>query len=99
MLAHTASHEGIIAVERIINQTTKGIHYGRIPQCIYGSPEIASIGLTEKEAKDQNLDYKVSTFPLAGNGKALADNEKDGFIKMIVDQKYKEILGVHIFCL
>lgn len=97
MLAHTASHEGIIAVERIINQTTKGIHYGRIPQCIYGAPEIASIGLTEKEAKDQNLDYKVSTFPLAGNGKALADNEKDGFIKMIVDQKYKEILGVHIF--
>lgn len=97
MLAHTASHEGIIAVEHALGKETHAMDYTRIPQCIYGSPEIASIGMTEKEAKEANKDYIVSKFPIAGNGKALADGEKDGFIKVIFDKKYKEVLGAHIF--
>lgn len=97
MLAHVASHEGIIAVEHMLNKQTQPMDYTKIPACVYGSPEIASIGLTEQEAKERNLKYKVSKVPLAAIGKALADGEKEGFIKLIVDEKYLEIIGVHIY--
>lgn len=97
MLAHVASHEGIIAVEHMLNKQTQPMDYTKIPACVYGSPEIASIGLTEQEAKERNLKYKVSKVPLAAIGKALADGEKEGFIKLIIDEKYLEIIGVHIY--
>lgn len=95
MLAHVASHEGIVAVENILGHDKK-VNYGRMPNAVYGSPEIASVGMTEKELKDKGIAYKASTFPLLASGKALADNEKDGFVKLLVSEKYKEILGAHI---
>ncbi|MCF7927007.1 MAG: dihydrolipoyl dehydrogenase [Candidatus Izimaplasma sp.] len=98
MLAHVASAEGIVAVENI-NGEDKSINYNRVPSGIYGFPEIAYVGLTEQEAKKQNKDYKVSVFPLSANGKALAEGESDGFIKIIADKKYGELLGVHILAI
>jgi len=95
MLAHVASAEGIIAVENILGKNSE-INYNRVPYGIYGFPEIAYVGLTEREAKQQKLDYKVSVFPLAANGKALAEGESDGFIKIIADKKYGELIGIHI---
>jgi len=95
MLAHVASHQGIIAVNNILGHKEK-LNYDQIPSAIYSFPEIAQVGLTEKAAKTKGLDYKVSIFPLQANGKALSANEKDGFIKIIADKKYNEILGVHI---
>ena len=97
MLAHVASAEGLIVVDYIMGNQKAHMDYTKVPNAIYGSPEVASIGLTEKEAKAQGLSYKVSTFPLAASGKALADNEKDGFVKLIVSEQYKEIIGAHIF--
>ncbi|MDY0075358.1 MAG: dihydrolipoyl dehydrogenase [Acholeplasmataceae bacterium] len=96
MLAHVASAEGIVAAEYIMGKKDAKMRYDRVPNAVYGSPEIASIGLTEKEVKEKGIPYKVSTFPLVAIGKALADNEKDGFIKLIVSEKYKEVLGGHI---
>ena len=97
MLAHVAEHEGIVAVEHILKKGHQKMDYDKVPSCIYGSPEIAAIGLTEKEAKARGIDYKVSKVPLAAVGKALADGEKEGFIKLIVDKKYLEVVGVHIY--
>jgi len=96
MLAHVASAEGLVATQHIAGMPAS-MRYDRIPNAVYGSPEIATIGLTEKEVIEKKLAYKVSTFPLMASGKAMADNEKDGFIKLIVSEKYKEILGAHIF--
>jgi dihydrolipoamide dehydrogenase len=96
MLAHVASRAGIVAVEHINGKKDK-LDFKVIPSGIYTFPEIAQVGVTEQEAKAQGLDYKVSTFPLAANGKALAENEKDGLVKIIADKKYGEILGVHIY--
>jgi len=95
MLAHVASAEGIIAVENISGKESK-IDYNKSPSAIYGFPEIAMVGITEQMAKDKKLDYKVSKFPLSANGKALAEGEAEGFIKLIIDKKYGEILGLHI---
>jgi len=95
MLAHVASAEGIIAVDNILG-ANKTIDYNKAPSGIYGFPEIAMVGLTERQAKEQNLDFKVSKFPLSANGKALADNSTEGFVKIISDKKYGEILGMHI---
>lgn len=95
MLAHVASHEGIVAIENILGNEKK-MHYDRMPSAVYGSPEIGAVGKTEKELKEQGIPYKVSTFPLMASGKALADNEKDGFVKLLVGEKYQEILGAHI---
>ena len=97
ILAHVASHEGIIAVNHILNKNPQPMRYDRIPSAIYGSPEIAGIGLTEAQVKEKNIDYKVSKIPLQAIGKALADGEKEGFIKLIVEKQYKEILGVWIY--
>lgn len=95
MLAHVASAEGIIAVENIMGHNKK-MDYNRVPSGIYGMPEIANVGITEQEAKKRNIDYKVSKFPLVANGKSLAEGETDGFIKIIADKKYNEVIGVHI---
>lgn len=95
MLAHVASAQGIVAVSNIMGKKEK-MDYTKVPACIYGMPEIAMVGMTEAEAKKRGIDYKVGRFPIAANGKSLADGETDGFIKVIADKKYGELLGVHI---
>ena len=95
MLAHVASSHGLIAVEHIYGKARK-MDYNKIPAGIYGFPEIAHVGLTEQEAKKQNLEYLVQKFPLSANGKSLADGQTDGFIKLITTKEYKELIGMHI---
>jgi dihydrolipoamide dehydrogenase len=95
MLAHTASAEAIVAVNTVLGKQDR-IDYGKIPAAIYSFPEIVTLGLTEKAAREQGKDIVVSRFPIQANGKSLSDGETEGFIKLIADAKYKEILGVHI---
>ena len=95
-LAHVASAEGIICVEKIAGQNPEALDYGNIPGCTYCSPEIASVGLTEKAAKDAGHDIKVGKFPFSASGKASAAGAKDGFVKLIFDAKYGEVLGAHM---
>ena len=95
-LAHVASAEGILCVEKIAGQHVEALDYGNIPGCTYCSPEIASVGLTEKQAKDQGIDIKVGKFPFSASGKASASGAKDGFVKVIFDAKYGEWLGCHM---
>lgn len=95
MLAHVASAQALVAANNIFGKKDK-MQYERVPACIYGMPEIAMVGITEDEAKLRGLNYKVSKFPISANGKSLADGETEGFIKIIADNKYGELLGVHI---
>ena len=95
-LAHVASAEGILCVEKIAGQHVEALDYGNIPGCTYASPEIASVGLTEQQAKDQGLDIKVGKFPFSASGKASAAGTKEGFVKVIFDAKYGEWLGCHM---
>ncbi|MDR1489014.1 MAG: dihydrolipoyl dehydrogenase [Desulfovibrio sp.] len=96
MLAHTASHEGLLAVEAICGGTGK-MDYGKIPSCIYLEPEIACIGLTEKQARERHKNVKVGRFPMAANGKSLVEGDTEGMVKVIVEGELSEILGVHIY--
>lgn len=95
-LAHVASAEGIICVEQITGHHPEPLNYKNIPGCTYCSPEIASVGLTEKQAREQGLDIKVGKFPFSASGKASAGGVKDGFVKVIFDAKYGEWLGAHM---
>lgn len=95
-LAHVASAEGIICVEKIANMNVEPLDYGNIPGCTYCYPEIASVGLTEQQAKDKGLDIKVGKFPFSASGKAQASGNSDGFVKVIFDAKYGEWLGCHM---
>lgn len=95
-LAHVASAEGILCVEKIAGHNVEPIDYGNIPGCTYCSPEIASVGLTEAQAKEQGYDIKVGKFPFSASGKASASGTKDGFVKVIFDAKYGEWLGCHM---
>jgi len=95
-LAHVASAEGILCVEKISGQHVEALDYGNIPGCTYCSPEIASVGLTEAQAKEQGYDIKVGNFPFSASGKASASGHKDGFVKVIFDAKYGEWLGCHM---
>ncbi|GGH48030.1 hypothetical protein IA57_00125 [Mangrovimonas yunxiaonensis] len=95
-LAHVASAEGILCVEKIAGMHVEALDYGNIPGCTYASPEIASVGLTEKQAKEQGYDIKVGKFPFSASGKASAAGTKDGFVKVIFDAKYGEWLGCHM---
>jgi dihydrolipoamide dehydrogenase len=95
-LAHVASAEGIICVEKIAGHHPAPLDYGNIPGCTYCSPEIASVGLTEKAAKEKGYTLKVGKFPFSASGKASASGHKDGFIKLIFDAKYGELLGAHM---
>jgi dihydrolipoamide dehydrogenase len=95
-LAHVASAEGIICVEKIAGQNPHPLNYKNIPGCTYCAPEIASVGLTEKQAREQGLDIKVGKFPFSASGKASAGGVKDGFVKVIFDAKYGEWLGAHM---
>ena len=95
-LAHVASAEGIICVEKIKGEHVQPLDYGNIPGCTYCSPEIASVGMTEKAAKEAGYELKVGKFPLSASGKASAAGHKDGFVKVIYDAKYGELLGAHM---
>ncbi|MBI5034633.1 MAG: dihydrolipoyl dehydrogenase [Chloroflexi bacterium] len=95
-LAHVASHQGIIAAETIAGKETHALNLNNVPRCTYSSPQVASLGLTEAQVKEQGIDYKVGKFPFRANGKALGINEYEGFVKLVVDKKYGEILGAHL---
>jgi len=95
-LAHVASAEGILCVEKIAGHDVTPIDYGNIPGCTYCSPEISSVGLTEKQAIDQGFDVKIGKFPFSASGKASASGNKEGFVKVIFDSKYGEWLGCHM---
>jgi dihydrolipoamide dehydrogenase len=96
LLAHKATHEGIACVEHIAGQGHGGIDYGNVPNCTYCEPEVASVGMTEEQVKEKGLAYEVGKFPWVGIGRAVAGGHTDGFIKVIRDKKYSEILGAHI---
>ncbi|WP_026706496.1 dihydrolipoyl dehydrogenase [Flavobacterium soli] len=95
-LAHVASAEGITCVEKIAGLHVDAIDYGNIPGCTYATPEIASVGLTEKAAKEKGYELKIGKFPFSASGKASAAGTKDGFVKVIFDAKYGEWLGCHM---
>ena len=95
-LAHVASAEGITCVEKIAGQNPEPIDYNNIPGCTYCSPEIASVGMTEKAAKEAGYELKIGKFPFSASGKASAAGHNDGFIKLIFDAKYGELLGGHM---
>jgi dihydrolipoamide dehydrogenase len=96
LLAHKGSHEGIACVEAIHGDPHAGIDYENIPNCTYCHPEVASVGLTEEQAREKGLDIEVGVFPWTANGRALTAGETDGFVKVIRDKKYSEVVGAHI---
>ena len=96
MLAHKGSREGMVLAELLAGHKSHGINYENIPNATYCHPEVASIGLTEQQCKEKKLDYKVGKFPFSANGRARTSGETDGFVKIIRDAKYGEILGAHI---
>jgi len=96
MLAHKGSREGHVLAEQLAGQHPHPVNYGNIPSCTYCHPEVASIGLTEQQCKERKLEYKVGKFPFSANGRARTSGETDGFVKIIRDAKYGEILGAHI---
>jgi dihydrolipoamide dehydrogenase len=95
-LAHVASAEGILCVEKIAGLHVEPIDYGNVPGCTYATPEIASVGLTEKQAKEKGYELKIGKFPFSASGKAKAAGAADGFVKVIFDAKYGEWLGCHM---
>lgn len=96
MLAHKGSREGVVLAEILAGHKTHGINYSNIPNATYCHPEVASIGLTEQQCKEKKLEYKVGKYPFSANGRARTSGETDGFVKIIRDAKYGEILGAHI---
>ena len=96
MLAHKGSREGVFVAELIAGQKPHRIRYDNVPSVTYCHPEVASIGLTEEQCKEKKLDFQVGRFPFSANGRARATNETEGFVKIIRDKKYGEILGAHI---
>ena len=96
LLAHKGSHEGVACVEAIHGDPHAGIDYNNIPNCTYCHPEVASVGLTEEQAREKGYDVEVGSFPWTANGRALTAGETEGFVKIIRDKKYSEVLGAHI---
>ncbi|OME98510.1 dihydrolipoyl dehydrogenase [Paenibacillus amylolyticus] len=95
-LAHAASHEGILAVDHLAGETVHAVESHRIPRCVYTRPEAASIGFTEREAKERGYELKTGKFPFSAIGKSLIHGSRDGFVKVIADAKTNDILGVHM---
>jgi dihydrolipoamide dehydrogenase len=95
-LAHVASEEGVVAVEAIAGRSPEPIHYDQVPSCVYSMPEVASVGLGEEEAGRSGRELKVGKFPFTANSKAAVVGETGGFVKIVADKKYGEILGVHM---
>lgn len=96
LLAHKAMHEGVVCAEHIAGQGHHTVNYDNVPNCTYCHPEVASVGLTEEQAKAAGHDIEVGKFPWVGNGRALTGGHTEGFVKVIRDTKYSEILGAHI---
>jgi len=96
MLAHKGQREGYVVAELLAGQKPHLVNYGNIPNATYCHPEVASIGLTEQQCKEKKLDYKVGRFPFSASGRARTSGETEGFVKIIRDSKYGEILGAHI---
>jgi dihydrolipoamide dehydrogenase len=96
LLAHKAMHEGVVCAEHIAGVGHHTVDYSNVPNCTYTHPEVASIGLTEAQAREQGHDIEVGKFPWVGNGRALAAGDAEGFVKVIRDRRYSEILGAHI---
>jgi dihydrolipoamide dehydrogenase len=96
MLAHKAEHEGVICVETIAGQNPHAMDKLKIPGCTYCNPQVASVGLTEKRAKEAGFDVRVGKFPFIGNGKAIALGEPEGMVKTIFDKKTGQLLGAHL---
>ena len=95
-LAHVSSAEGILAAERIAGQAVRPLNYDHVPGCTYCDPEIGSVGLTEQEARARGFDVRIGTFPFGVLGRAKMAGETDGFVKIVADKKYDEVLGVHM---
>ncbi|MNJ42965.1 Dihydrolipoamide dehydrogenase [compost metagenome] len=95
-LAHAASHEGLVAVHHLAGETPHGYDARHVPRCVYTRPEVASVGITEKEAKEKGIEVKIGKVPFSAIGKALVHGEKDGFVKVIADSKSNDIVGVHM---
>jgi dihydrolipoamide dehydrogenase len=95
-LAHKASHEGVICIEKIAGKKVHPMAKNLVPGCTYSSPQIASVGLTEQAAKDKGLKVKIGRFPFIANGKAIAMGETEGMVKTVFDEKTGELLGAHM---
>ncbi|MBC7233462.1 MAG: dihydrolipoyl dehydrogenase [Chloroflexi bacterium] len=95
LLAHVAMHEGVVAVENAMG-LQRAMNYAAVPSCVFSSPEVASVGLSEEQARQQGYDLHIGKFPFRGNGKALAQGEYEGLVKIVAESKYGQILGVHI---
>lgn len=95
-LAHVASEEAVVAVERMFGHESTGVHYDAIPGATYCNPQVASVGMTEKQAREKGIDYKIGKYGLMAHGKAVADAANEGLVKIVVSKKYGEILGAHI---
>jgi dihydrolipoamide dehydrogenase len=95
-LAHVSSAEGILVAERLAGEEVRPINYDHVPACTYCDPEIGSVGLTEANARERGFDVRVGTFPFSALGRARMANETDGFVKIVADRKYDELLGVHV---
>ncbi|QLC26203.1 dihydrolipoyl dehydrogenase [Parasphingopyxis algicola] len=95
-LAHKASHEGVVAVEKLAGQNPHAFETGNIPGCTYSRPQVASVGMTEAQAKEAGHTVRVGNFPFIGNGKAIALGEAEGFVKTVFDEKTGELLGAHM---
>jgi dihydrolipoamide dehydrogenase len=96
LLAHVASQEGIIAIEKIAGKNPRPINYNQVPACTYCDPQIASVGLTESKAKEAGHNVKVGKFPFTAVAKAKIEDASEGFVKIVADSEYGEILGVHM---
>jgi dihydrolipoamide dehydrogenase len=96
-LAHVASAEGIHCIETIAGKQPHAVDYSNVPGCTYCQPQVASVGLTEEKAREQGYELKIGRYPFRSHGKAIAINETEGFVKLIFDAKYGELLGAHIF--
>jgi dihydrolipoamide dehydrogenase len=96
LLAHAASHEGVVAAEHMAGLKPHAIDKMNIPGCTYCQPQVASVGYTERALKEKGIEYNVGNLPFTANGKAVASNEKDGFVKVLMGKKHGEMLGAHI---
>jgi dihydrolipoamide dehydrogenase len=95
-LAHVASAEGILAIDHIAGRHVEPVDYEKIPSCTYSKPEVASVGISEHEAKERGYDVRIGKFPFAAIGKAMILGETTGFVKIVSESRYDEVLGVHI---
>src|ERR1017187_8272648 len=95
-LAHMASAEGVVAVHHIAGKDVRKIRYDHVPGCTYTHPEIASVGLTEAQAREKGHEVKIGKFPFSANSRATILGSHEGFVKIVADAKYGEVLGVHI---